>query len=365
MKSFFHKTIAFLQKYWTLGKEKLAIAVTKTQLLYAKIKKLLIYMKGEVKEHLPVWKEDAELYREEGKDRWRRNKEKFNKNWIDWKQTFSDLDASPEKLHEMLFEDRTVIGRRFEQILIILIISSVMVVALDSVASIHRQFGWLLSTLEWFFTIAFAIEYLLRIYSSPHPIRYATSFFGIIDLVTVLPTFIGLFFPAAHTFLILRVLRVFRVFRLLKLMKMMRASMTITNALKASREKIIVFLIFVLMMVTLMGSFLYIIEAGQNSGFTSIPNSIYWAIVTLTTVGYGDIAPATWLGKMIAACIMIIGYSVIAVPTGIVSSEFMNERKKSNVKKEECNRCGKGAHEQNARYCSQCGERMQVALEAV
>ena len=332
----------------------------KLQAVFQEIKRVLVYMKSEVIMHLPDWKRDARIFRKEITIGFLQLRKDFRLGWKDWKQTFSEVDASPEKLHEMLFEDKTLIGKRFEEILIFLIIASVLVVMLDSVAEIHRSIGWFLMSLEWIFTIVFTIEYLLRIYSSPHPLRYMTSFFGIIDLITILPTYIGVFFAEAHTFLILRILRVFRIFRLLKLVKMLRASSMIMKALKASKEKIMVFLIFVLLMVTLLGSLMYIIEAGTDSGFTSIPNSIYWAIVTLTTVGYGDIAPGTWLGKFVAACIMILGYSVIAVPTGIVSAEFVSESRKSKKHKIECTRCGKVKHEKGARFCNRCGERLIV-----
>lgn len=331
---------------------------SKVRAFFVRFGEILAYMGSEVKKHLPEWRQDVREYKQEKKENWDHFKEEFRAGRDSWRRTFSTLDASPEKLHQMLFEDKTLIGRRFEEVLIVLILASVLVVMLDSVSEIHAQVGGFLKALEWFFTIVFTIEYILRIYSSPHPIRYITSFYGIIDLITILPTYIYFIFPEAHTFLILRILRVFRVFRLLKLVKMMQAGSTITAALKASRAKIYVFLIFVLLSVTIMGSVLYIVEAGEDSGFTSIPNSIYWAIVTLTTVGYGDIAPATWVGRFIAACIMIIGYSVIAVPTGIVSAEFVSEKKKNKKKKQDCFRCGKHKHETNARYCSRCGERL-------
>ncbi|NND33182.1 MAG: ion transporter [Saprospiraceae bacterium] len=278
-----------------------------------------------------------------------------------WKRAFSNIDASPHQLHRMLFEDRTTVGKLFEEVLIILISASVLVVMLDSVAVLHRRAGLLFNTLEWIFTIIFTLEYLLRIYSSPHPIKYMTSFFGIIDLITILPTYIGVIFTGAHTFLILRILRVLRIFRLLKLVKMMKAGNTISASLQASKEKIAVFLIFVLLMVTVMGSMMYIIEAGNDSGFTSIPVSIYWAIVTLTTVGYGDIAPATWFGQLIAAAIMITGYAVIAVPTGIVSAEFISQKRQARREQSLCEKCGKEEHEENSRFCNRCGDRLKVS----
>jgi voltage-gated potassium channel len=332
----------------------------KLLLLLSKCREILVYMRGQVIEKLPGWKKDASEYSDDWKKRYLIGRISFRKTRLEWKAAFSKIDASPEKLHEMLFEEKTTIGKMFESLLIVLIFASVLVVMLDSVESIHRRFYWLLAILEWIFTIVFTIEYLLRIYSSPRPIRYITSSFGIIDLVTILPTYIGVIFTGAHTFLILRILRVFRIFRLLKLVNMMRAGSTITASLKASRDKISVFLIFVLLAVTVMGSVLYIVEAGSDSGFTSIPTSIYWAIVTLTTVGYGDIAPSTWLGQLIAAAIMIIGYAVIAVPTGIVSAEFMEQKKKARIDKTDCQRCGKNEHEKEARYCSRCGDRLPV-----
>ena len=230
---------------------------------------------------------------------------------------------------------------------------------LDSIAVIHQRIGWLLIVFEWIFTLFFTIEYLLRIYSSPHPIRYMTSFFGIIDLISIIPTYISALVAGSHAFLILRILRVLRVFRLLRLVKFMKAGNTIISALNSSKEKIAVFMIFVLLVVTIMGSTLYVVEIDQGSGFTSIPISIYWAIITLTTVGYGDIYPTTWLGQLIASGIMLMGYSILAVPTGIVSAELVKEAKKVNMKKVECPRCGKKEHEEKARYCSRCAEKLE------
>ena len=315
-------------------------------------------MKGEVIKRLPGWQREADVYSNSWHRRVEAQKDRLRKVRENWKTVFSKLDASPEKLHELLFEEKTMAGSMFGSMLIWLIFASVLVVILDSVASIHQRLGWLFDLLEWMFTLIFTVEYLLRIYSSRRPIRYMTSFFGIIDLITVLPTYIGVIFTGTHTFLVLRILRVLRIFRLLKLVKMMRAGGAIVSSLKASKEKIFVFLIFVVLLVTLMGSMLYIIEAGTDSGFTSIPVSIYWAIVTLTTVGYGDIAPSTWLGQFISALVMIMGYAVIAVPTGIVSAEFIEQRRKASLDDTVCNRCGKDEHEQEARYCARCGERL-------
>jgi voltage-gated potassium channel len=346
------------KKYWQLITEKARYIWSKIKIMEAKVEKLLRYMKGEVKKQMPGWKADFEAFSGEIRGKQGKRRADFREKRKEWRRIFSTVDASPQKLHQMLFEEKTAIGRLFEQLVIALIFASVLVVMLDSVDSIHRQFWWLTGTLEWGFTIVFTIEYLLRIYSSPRPVRYMTSWFGIIDLVTLLPTYIGVIFTGAHTFLVLRILRVLRIFRLLKLVGMMRAGSTITASLKASKEKIAVFLLFVLLLVTIMGSVLYIVEAGQDSGFTSIPISIYWAIVTLTTVGYGDIAPATWLGQLIASAIMITGYAVLAVPTGIVSAEFIEQKKLAHLERTECNRCGKDEHERNARFCCRCGEKL-------
>jgi len=345
-----------VKKYWQGLRERAQKSVIVRQ--WRNLKSLLSYMRSQVIKRMPVWREDAKDLSNELKEKYSHNRDDFREKRRDWKETFSKIDASPEKLHEMLFNDRSKVGKLFESFLIILIIASVIVVMLDSVTILHRRLGWLLIPLEWIFTIVFTIEFILRIYSSPHPIKYVTSFFGLIDFITILPTYISLFIPGAHTFLVLRILRVFRIFRLLKLVKMMRAGNTIAASLQASKEKIIVFLIFVVLIVTIMGSLLYIIEAGNNSGFTSIPISIYWAIVTLTTVGYGDIAPSSWLGQLVAAAIMITGYAVIAVPTGIVSAELSNQRNKAKALHQECPRCAKDTHEEASNYCSQCGERL-------
>lgn len=319
----------------------------------------LAKIKKEAKAQLPLWREDAHQASEELRGKVEGTRSRLRATWADWKTIFSTVDFSREKMHQMLFEDRTQLGRLFESLLMGAIVLSVLVVMLDSVPAIHRRFGWLMVTLEWGFTILFTFEYLLRLYSAHHPFRYATSFFGVIDLVTVLPTYISFFVPGAHTFLVLRILRVFRIFRLFKLFKLLRAGNTILTALRASKEKIAVFLIFVLMLVAIMGSMLYIVEASvENSGFTSIPISIYWAIVTLTTVGYGDISPTTWFGQFIAALVMLMGYVIIAVPTGIVSAELAVGRKAPEVLQLECPRCGKEEHEKESRFCSRCAERL-------
>ncbi|MCF8281382.1 MAG: ion transporter [Bacteroidales bacterium] len=330
-----------------------------------KIGDVLSVMKVEAKKQLPSWKADADAAVRVWHLRFLHYRDSFRIKTAEWKATFLTLDTSREKMHQMLFEDKTALGRLFESLLMVAIVLSVLLVIIDSIDAVHRRFVWLTDILEWTFTILFTIEYLLRLYSARRPFRYATSFFGIIDLVTILPTYISYFVVGAHTFLVLRILRVFRIFRLLKLVKLLKAGNTIMASLKASKEKIAIFLVFILLVVTMMGSILYIVEAGQDSGFTSIPVSIYWAIVTLTTVGYGDIAPATWQGQFIAAIIMITGYAVIAVPTGIVSAEFVNETRKANYDMTPCPRCGKDGHEQEARYCNRCAERLAEEVKNI
>lgn len=266
------------------------------------------------------------------------------------------LNKHQRWLHTYLFERTSKGGRIFEYVLLLAIFLSIAVVMLESVEKIQSDYGELLFVLEWVFTLFFSVEYILRLYSAYRPIKYATSFFGVIDLLSVLPTFIGAFVPGAHAFFILRILRVFRIFRIFKLIKFSRAGLSILSAIRASKEKILVFLLFVLTLVTITGSLMYLIEGESNSGFTSIPRSIYWAIVTLTTVGYGDIAPSTVLGQFFAAFIMLLGYAVLAVPTGIVSAEFV--KAETPVPTQTCTRCGKSAHETNSRFCNRCGERL-------
>lgn len=263
-----------------------------------------------------------------------------------------------DKCHRVLFDKRTKVGFWFEEIIMVMIVLSVFVVMMDSIESIRNRHSLLLSIIEWFFTVIFTIEYGLRLYSSRKPMEYAFSFFGIIDLLSIIPSYLAAIFTGIHTFLIIRILRVFRIFRLFKLVHFSDAGSTIWDSIKASRNKIIMFLIFVLLLVTILGSILYVIEGGADSGFTSIPISIYWAIVTLTTVGYGDIAPVTTLGQLVAAMVMILGYSVIAVPTGIVTAEFTKSNKNAKSKNLSCGRCGENNHQEEARYCFVCGKKM-------
>ncbi|MBN1300725.1 MAG: ion transporter [Melioribacteraceae bacterium] len=260
------------------------------------------------------------------------------------------------RLHEIIFEADTPAGKAFDIILIISIIMSVIAVMLDSIKSIRMQYGQELYVIEWFFTILFSIEYSLRLFCVGKPLKYAASFYGLVDLLAVFPTYLSLLLPGTQFLLVIRVLRVLRVFRVLKIVQYMSAARLLKEALMASRTKIVVFLYTVLILVVIMGSLIYMIE-GEESGFTSIPKSIYWAIVTLTTVGFGDITPQTPLGQLLASVIMIMGYGIIAVPTGIVTAEYVNVRSKQ-VSTQVCPNCSKERHDLNAVYCKYCGTRL-------
>ncbi len=257
------------------------------------------------------------------------------------------------RLHEIIFEADTPAGKLFDVLLILSIVLSVVLVMLDSVSSIRQSYGDVLYAGEWVFTVLFTIEYMLRLYSIGRPLSYATSFFGMVDLLAILPTYLSLIFPGTQYFLIIRLLRVLRIFRVLKLVQYVGEARLLMRAMRASRRKITVFLFVVLTLVIIFGALMYIIE-GPQSGFTSIPQSIYWAIVTLTTVGYGDISPQTGLGQTLASLIMIIGYGIIAVPTGIVTAELTQTYKKS-VSTQSCPQCSAEGHDPDAGYCKYCG----------
>ena len=257
------------------------------------------------------------------------------------------------RLHEIIFEADTPAGKLFDVLLIISIVLSVLIVMLDSVGSINTSYGQLLYFGEWFFTVLFTVEYALRLYSVGRPLSYATSFFGIVDLLAILPTYLSIFFPGTQYLIVIRILRVLRIFRVLKLVQYLGEARLLLQALRASRRKIAVFLLTVLVLVVIFGSLMYLIE-DPSSGFTSIPKSIYWSIVTLTTVGYGDISPQTDLGQTIAAVIMIIGYGIIAVPTGIVTVELSQAFKKQ-LSTQACPECSAEGHDNDAKYCKYCG----------
>nr|WP_226990820.1 ion transporter [Methanosarcina acetivorans] len=255
-------------------------------------------------------------------------------------------------LYTIIFEADTPAGKLFDEVLILTILLSVIVVMLDSVSGIAAVYGGLFYILEWIFTILFTVEYFLRLICVGRPLRYATSFFGIIDLLAILPTYLSLLLPGSRYLLVIRSLRLLRIFRVLKLVQYVGEADLLIKALQASRRKITLFLFAVLNLVVILGSLMYVIE-GAESGFTSIPRSIYWAVITLTTVGYGDIVPVTNLGQALASVIMIIGYSIIAVPTGIVTSEITFASK--NLNGRVCQNCSFEGHDSDAKFCKRCG----------
>lgn len=263
-----------------------------------------------------------------------------------------------KRIFIIIFGAETKAGKTFDVILLWMIVVSVTIVILESVSSLRLAHHDLFHTTEWIFTIVFTLEYILRIYSSPRPLKYITSFYGVIDLLAILPTFLGFFFDQYTFLLTFRALRLLRLFRIFKLARYVKEASILVDALRQSTHKIVVFFGAVLTLVLILGSLLYLIE-GEENGFTSIPQSIYWAIVTITTVGYGDIAPATVVGKILASIAMLTGYSIIAVPTGIISVEIGRAVKsgpKSLDKK--CPDCGCGIHDPDANYCRKCGTRL-------
>ena len=257
-----------------------------------------------------------------------------------------------DKLYKIIFKSDTPPGKGFDVLLIVSILLSVLVVMLDSVQYYNDKYGETLYIMEWIFTLLFTVEYILRIYCIKKPLIYIKSFFGIIDLLSIIPTYISILFPAYRYLTIIRILRVLRIFRVLKLIFYIGEANLLMDALVSSRRKIIVFLFFILTLCTIIGSIMYLIE-GEANGFTSIPRSIYWAIVTITTVGYGDISPNTELGQMVASFAMIVGYATIAVPTGIISAEYTNMKHKFN--NTVCPECGNEDHEDDAHFCRICG----------
>lgn len=259
-----------------------------------------------------------------------------------------------ERLYKIIFEYDSAAGRRFDTSLFVLILASLAVVLVDSVESYRQRFGTALTLLEWGFTLIFAVEYLTRLYCSPKRLRYAFSFFGLIDLLAVLPSLLALFFPASQYLMVVRILRLLRIFRVLKLRQYLIQANFLLTALRNSRQKITVFFVSIASLVVVFGAVMYVIE-GPANGFTSIPQSIYWAIVTLTTVGFGDITPKTPLGQAVASLVMITGYAVIAVPTGIFTAELSNAMRNDGVLKQPCPCCPKAEHEANASFCSRCG----------
>lgn len=262
-----------------------------------------------------------------------------------------------EVLNEIIFEADTPLGKLFDVILLWAIILSVTAVVFESVASYRKDYGELFRLVEWLFTILFTIEYSLRLLASKKPLKYVFSFYGVIDLLAILPSYLSFYFVGAQSLLVIRALRLLRVFRVFKLGRYLGEATVLAEALKASRPKITVFLLAVMSLVLIVGTSMYLIE-GEENGFSNIPISIYWAIVTMTTVGYGDIAPQTVLGQILASAIMIMGYGIIAVPTGIVSVELRNmERQKK--KHLTCLGCQTSEHELDSIYCRFCGTKLK------
>lgn len=260
------------------------------------------------------------------------------------------------RLHEIIYEADTPAGKLFDIILLIVIIASIVLVMIESVDSLDAKYHNFLNISEWIITILFSFEYIARIITVNKPFKYIFSFYGIIDLLSTVPKYLSFFLVGGHSLVALRALRLLRVFRILKLTRYIGESTNLIRALKVSRAKILVFLSFVLILCIILGTIMYLVESEQNSDFTSIPRSVYWAIVTLTTVGYGDIAPATALGQAIASVVMILGYAIIAIPTGIVSSEMTKIKKhKIDTNTQSCPNCLISKHKDNAEYCYNCG----------
>jgi voltage-gated potassium channel len=271
-------------------------------------------------------------------------------NSADWRQ----------RLHIIIFFTDTPAGQRFDRYLLLTILASLVVVMLDSVNDVHSQYDQLFTSLEWGFTALFAIEYVVRLYCSPKPLRYAFSFYGLIDLLAILPALLTLLYPDAQYLLIIRVIRMLRVFRVLKLSPYLRQANFLLTALRGSKQKITVFFACIATLVTVFGTLMYVIE-GPAHGFTSIPKGIYWAVVTLTTVGFGDIVPKTPLGQALSTLVMITGYSIIAVPTGIFTAELATAMRGGEEHlTHPCPVCAKNTHERHAAFCNRCGNPLFV-----
>jgi len=259
-----------------------------------------------------------------------------------------------KRLYEIIFEADTPAGKLFDLTLLAAILVSILVVILDSVAHFHKKFATLFFVLEWTVTVLFSIEYIARIWVVNKPWKYIFSVYGLIDLFSLLPSFIGLFIGArGSSLMVIRMLRFLRIFRVLKLSHYSRAGRMIVEAIANSKEKLFVFILFVVSLATIIGTMMYIIE-GEASGFNDIPTSIYWAIVTLTTVGYGDISPQTGIGQFLSSIVMLLGYAIIAVPTGIVTASLLKEKHRQNT--QVCRKCLLDQHEDDAHYCKRCGE---------
>ncbi len=269
-----------------------------------------------------------------------------------------EADAKREQLWRIIFLSDTRAGRIFDLVLLWLIGMSVFTILLESVDEMRLQHARLLMALEWVFTALFSLEYLARLWVVRDRLRYALSFFGIVDLLSIAPAYIELLVPGSHYLMTLRILRLMRMFRILKLSEYLSEASVLLNALSASRRKVMIFFTAVLTLVLVEGTVMYVLERDTNPDFANIPQAIYWAVVTITTVGYGDVAPVTVLGKVMASVIMLTGFAIIAVPTGIVTSEFGREAQRQRQRRR-CAGCGWIDHEEHARYCHQCGRRLE------
>jgi voltage-gated potassium channel len=269
------------------------------------------------------------------------------------------LNPRQQKLYNIIFKSDTPEGKFFDLALLLVILLSVSTVLIESIPGLSSQYIFELHMIEWVFTALFLFEYILRIYCSPKPIKYVTSFFGIIDIISVLPVFLSLVMGGAQSLIVIRLLRLTRVFRILKITRFTSQARVIMAALRGSSYKISLFLYVVIILTTIFGSLIYFVESGKNPAFDSIPRSIYWCIVTITTVGYGDMSPITPLGQFLASILMIMGYGIIAVPTGIVTSELIGQST-SGVARHICPNCNSGIVEQKAKFCPHCGAELEA-----
>lgn len=283
------------------------------------------------------------------------NPQSTRPGWVD-EDPKGHLRGWRAKAHEIIFEADTPAGKAFDIGLIITILVSVVAVMLETIAPVRARYGPELRAVEWIITIVFTIEYILRLLCVGQPVRYARSFYGIVDLLSILPTYLSVLIPGAQAMAVVRVLRILRVFRVLKLVQYVQEASVLKQALAASGRKILVFVFVVFTIVVIVGALMYLVE-GEASGFSSIPISVYWAVVTITTVGYGDIAPITAFGRFLSALLMIMGYGIIAVPTGIVTTELVRAPR-GDMTTQACHECSLEGHDLDAKYCKGCGSEL-------
>lgn len=276
------------------------------------------------------------------------------------KQEEKELKDWQKKLHQIIFEADTPNGKLFDIIVLGMILLSVFLIILESIQEVRESYGLLLIILEWVVTVAFTAEYVLRILCLKKPWKYIFSFFGLVDLLSLIPSYLGIFIKHSHYLSVIRLFRLLRIFQIFKLTPFLRDSYTILISLRKSRHKITVFLFFIFLTSVILGTLVYALENEVNPGFRNIPESVYWAIVTLSTVGYGDIAPITVAGKIVASIIMIMGYSIIAVPTGIITAEMSTSKKEIKTNTQHCANCSKDNHANGAKFCSDCGEPLHL-----